>query len=112
MRWKWFVIFGVLGIVVLIAAVYAYLNTYDYNRLKPLFAQLVKDATGRGLRLGGKINLAIGFSPVLVVTDIGFANAPWGSQPQMITVKKLHFSQWHDRSQKKVYFGQPGCWQG
>ena len=89
MRWKWFVIFGVLGIVILIAAVYAYLNTYDYNRLKPLFAQLVKDATGRGLHLGGEINLAIGFSPVLVVTDIGFANAPWGSQPQMITVKKL-----------------------
>ena len=88
MRWKWFSAVSAL-IVVLIASVYAYLNTYDYNKLKPRIARMVKDATGRDLNLSGDIDFAIGFSPALVVSDITFANAAWGSQPQMIKVEKL-----------------------
>ncbi len=76
-------------IIALMAAVYVFLATYDYNKLKPRVARMVKDATGRELNLGGEIDLAIGFSPALVVADVTFANAPWGSQPQMIKVEKL-----------------------
>ena len=89
MRWKRFVVIGVLAIVILFAAAYVYLNTYDYNKLKPRISRMVKDATGRELNLGGEIDLAIGFSPSLVVEDVAFANASWGSQPQMIKVEKL-----------------------
>jgi len=89
MRWKWVAAIGVLIIVILIAAVYGYLNTYDYNRLKPLVARRVEDATGRKLTLGGEVNLAIGFSPALVVTQVALANVSWGSQPQMIEIDKL-----------------------
>ena len=80
---------GVLTIVILIAAVYAYLKTYDYNKLKPLVARMVEDATGRKLSLGGDVNLEIGFVPALVVTNVALANASWGSQPQMIEIEKL-----------------------
>jgi len=89
MRWKWLVAIGVLTIVILIAAVYAYLKTYDYNKLKPLVARMVEDATGRKLSLGGDVNLEIGFVPALVVTNVALANASWGSQPQMIEIEKL-----------------------
>jgi len=89
MRWKRFVIIGVLTIVILFAAAYVYLNTYDYNKLKPLVARMVEDATGRKLSLGGDVNLEIGFAPALVVTDLSLANASWGSQPQMIEIEKL-----------------------
>ena len=89
MRWKWMVVIGVLVIVFLIAGVYVYLNTYDYNKLKPRVAQIVEDATGRKLYLGGEINLAVGLLPSLVVTDVTLANAAWGSQPQMLKIKKL-----------------------
>jgi uncharacterized protein involved in outer membrane biogenesis len=89
MRWKWIVVIGVLVIVIMMTGVYAYLYTYDYNKLKPLVARMVEDATGRKLSLGGAINLAIGFAPSLVVTDVTFANAAWGSQPQMIKIRKL-----------------------
>jgi len=75
MRWKWFVAVGVLIIVVLIAGIYVYLNTYDYNKLKPLVARMVEDATGRRLSLDGDVNLEIGFVPALVVTDVALANA-------------------------------------
>jgi uncharacterized protein involved in outer membrane biogenesis len=89
MRWKW--ILGICAVLIIasMTAVYVFLATYDYNKLKPHIAQMVKDATGRELNLGGELDLAIGFSSALVVTDVAFANASWGSQPQMIKVGKL-----------------------
>ena len=89
MRWKW--IIGISGflIVALVAADYVFLHTYDYNKLKPRIARMVKEATGRELNLGGEINLAVGFSPALVVTDNTLANASWGSQPQMVKIDEL-----------------------
>ena len=89
MHWKRFVPIGVLTIVFLIAAVYVYLKTYDYNKLKPLVARMVEDATGRKLILDGEINLEIGLLPSLVVTDVTFANAAWGSRPQMVKIEKI-----------------------
>ncbi len=89
MRWKWVC----LGVVVLVAAamaaVYAVLASYDYNKLKPRMARMVKEATGRELKLEGEVDLTIGFTPTLVVRKAGFANAPWGSQPQMIQADTL-----------------------
>ncbi len=89
MRWKWFVAVFVLIIVILITAGYVYLNTYDYNKLKPLVARMVEDATGRKLSLGGDLDFKIGFWPTLEVTDVALANASWGSQPQMFEIRKL-----------------------
>ena len=89
MRWKWIVGVGIFLIIALMVTVYAVLATYDYNKIKPTVARMVKDATGRELRLGGEIKLVFGVSPSLVVTDVALANVSWGSQPQMITVQKL-----------------------
>jgi uncharacterized protein involved in outer membrane biogenesis len=89
MRWKWVFLSAVFLVIALMVMVYAVLASYDYNKLKPRLAQLVKDATGRELLLNGDIKLGLGFSPSLVVTDAALANAAWGSQPQMITVKTL-----------------------
>ncbi len=80
---------GFFLIVALMAAIYVFLYTFDYNKLKPRIARMIKDATGRQLDIGGEIDLVIGLSPALVVTDITFANASWGSQPQMIKIDKL-----------------------
>ncbi len=89
MRWKWILGICICLIIALLAAVYVFLDTYDYNKFKPRIARMVKDATGRDLKLGGEIDLVIGFSPALVVQDVTLANAPWGSQPQMIKVETL-----------------------
>jgi uncharacterized protein involved in outer membrane biogenesis len=89
MRWKWILMIGTILIIALMVTVYVFVASYDYNKLKPRIAQLVKDATGRELNLGGEVNLDFGFSPALVVTDVTFANAPWGSQPQMIKVEQF-----------------------
>jgi uncharacterized protein involved in outer membrane biogenesis len=53
MRWKTIVGGAALLVVLLVAALYLFLATYDYNRLKPEIARAVKDATGRELTRGG-----------------------------------------------------------
>jgi len=89
MRWKWILMIGTILIIALMVTVYVFVATYDYNKLKPRIARMVKDATGRKLNLSGEVNLDFGFSPALVVTDVTFANASWGAQPEMIKIEKL-----------------------
>lgn len=89
MRWKWIMGVAVALIVALIVTVYVILSIYDFNNLKPKIAQAVKDATGRELTLGGDIELEIGFSPMLVVEDVSFQNAPWASRPEMAKIRRF-----------------------
>jgi uncharacterized protein involved in outer membrane biogenesis len=89
MSWK--LIFGILAglILVLMVAVYAILSSYNFNRLKPRITRTVQEATGRRLTLGGDIRLKIGLAPALVVENVSFQNAPWGSQPEMARIKRF-----------------------
>ncbi|OGW17280.1 MAG: hypothetical protein A3G93_05300 [Nitrospinae bacterium RIFCSPLOWO2_12_FULL_45_22] len=89
MKWKW--VLGVVSaaIVLLVVAVYVILLRYNYNGLKPEITRAVKDDTGRELTLGGDISLKIGFTPALVVEDVIFQNAPWGSQPELAKIKRF-----------------------
>ncbi|MBW2116716.1 MAG: AsmA family protein [Deltaproteobacteria bacterium] len=92
MRWKWIRwVLGILAVLIiaLIITVYAVLSNYDFNSLKPRIARAVKDATGRELSLVGDIDLDIGFSPALVVEDVRFRNAPWGSRPELAQVRRF-----------------------
>ncbi|MDJ0855376.1 MAG: AsmA family protein [Desulfobacterales bacterium] len=89
MHWKKIVGFGVLLIFTALVAVYVVLATYDYNRLKPHLARMVKAATGRELRLDGDLKLTLGLAPVLVANHAVLTNASWGSQPEMIKVENL-----------------------
>jgi uncharacterized protein involved in outer membrane biogenesis len=92
MRWRW--VKWILGIaavliVILIVAAYVILSSYDFNKLKPQIAKVARDATGRELTLGGDIDLEIGFTPALVVEDVSFQNAPWGSRPEMAKIGRF-----------------------
>lgn len=89
MRWKW--ILGILAAVVAVVLVVVYIiaASYDYNKLKPMITNTVKELTGRELTMGGNIHLKIGIQPTLEVNNVAFQNAPWGSQPQMAQIKQL-----------------------
>ena len=88
-RWKKILIAAGLAVVALIAAVYAFLALYDFNKLKPAIAKAVMDATGRQLTIAGNIEFKLGLRPVLVVEDVSLKNAAWSSTPNMIRVKQL-----------------------
>jgi uncharacterized protein involved in outer membrane biogenesis len=82
-----------IGLVVLVVAVVvagiAILKSQDFNQYKGLIAEKVKEATGRDLKLAGDVELVISLSPALAVNDVTFSNAPWGSRPELIKLKRL-----------------------
>ncbi|MBW1766190.1 MAG: AsmA family protein [Deltaproteobacteria bacterium] len=86
---KWIIGIFVGVIVAVIVVVYIILASYDFNDLKPQISNAALEATGRELRIGGDIDLDIGLTPTLVLTDIGFQNAPWGSRPELATIKRF-----------------------
>jgi len=89
MRWKKIVIAAALVFVVLILALYAFVEFYDFNKFKPLIARAVKDATGRELKIKGDIQIDFGIRPTLVVEDVSFQNAAWSARPDLGRVKRL-----------------------
>ncbi len=86
---KWILLIAVILIVIAVVVVSAIVSSYDYNKLKPRVAEAVKDATGRELNMGGDIKLGIGLRPTLIVEDVSLQNAPWGSEPEMVAVKRF-----------------------
>jgi uncharacterized protein involved in outer membrane biogenesis len=89
MRWKKILIIALLVIVALIVAAYLALVLYDFNKLKPTIAREVRRATGRELRLDGDINVRLGRTLEVSVDDVGFQNAPWGKESEVISVQRF-----------------------
>ena len=86
---KWIIGVVIALIVILVIALYVILSSYDFNDLKPQIAKAAREATGRVLTIKGDIDLEIGFTPSLVLTDIAFQNAPWGSRPEMVKLRRF-----------------------
>ncbi len=89
MRWKWILGISVAVIIAVFVAAYIIASSYDFNKFKPRITELVKQYTGRDLTLGGDIDLGLSLFPTLVVNDVAFQNATWGTRPQMARVKRL-----------------------
>ena len=86
MRWRtlWKII-GVLLVALVVAAVAFALNL-DPNDHKDRISAMVEKQTGRAVSFGGPIELDIGTTTSLVVRDVSFSNADWGSRPDMATI--------------------------
>lgn len=87
-------IIKISGIVVIVlgllfGAALVAVSFIDINQYKGLIAEQVKEATGRELVLEGDLELKISLSPTVVVQSARFANAAWGSRPDMLTVSRL-----------------------
>jgi len=89
MRWKRIVGIAVAVIIAVFVTAYIIASSYDYNKFKPRITELAKQYTGRDLTLGGDIELGLSLFPTLVVNDVTFQNASWGTRPQMAQVKRL-----------------------
>ena len=83
----------IIGLVVLIVAVVVagvvVIKSTDINEYRDLIAEKAKEATGRELTLGGPLDLEVSFTPTVVARDVAFANAAWGSRPEMVKVKRF-----------------------
>jgi len=84
-------ILAVILILVLVVAVglVLYVRSVDFNQYRGLIAQTVEEATGRKFVIGGELDVGISLRPRLQAKDVSFANAPWGSEPQMLKIGAL-----------------------
>lgn len=74
----------------LAAALVAVVSTIDVNRYKGVIAQKVSEATGRTLEIQGDLRLTLlSLVPAIRVEGVSLTNAPWGSAPRMVRVKRL-----------------------
>jgi len=89
MRWKWILLAGCGAFAALLITTYVILSTYNFNSLKPEISRRVKEATARELTFGGDIHFKFGLTPSLVVNDVRFQNAPWGSRPEMAKIRQF-----------------------
>ena len=87
MKKKKIIIFS-LVIVLLLGTAAAVILSFDLNRFKPFIHRIVQDYTGRELTIKGDLRLAAIWPPTLSAEEIAFQNAPWGSQPDMVRVKR------------------------
>ena len=75
--------------VVAIIGIAIVISTFDVNQYKGEISQAVEDATGRKLDIGGDIGFKVSLIPTVVIEDIKFANASWGSKPDMLSLGKF-----------------------
>ena len=82
---KWGLIV-VAVLVLLIGGLAIVAANIDVNRFKPQIIAAVEESTGRKLQIGGDLKLSVFPKPAVSVKGISFANASWGSRPEMAKV--------------------------
>jgi len=79
---------GVLLVALVVAGI-AIIKSIDFNQYKDVIAEQAKAATGRDLTIAGDLNLSLSLTPRVSVDGVTFANASWGSRPDMLSVKRF-----------------------
>ena len=88
-RWlRWALIAFAVLVLLPAAGLAVFLATFDAESLKPRIQAAVEAKTGRALTLGGPIGVKLALVPTLTLQDVALANAPGGSRPQMLTVRR------------------------
>lgn len=82
----------VVVLLALVLGVVLYLQFGNLNRHRPYIQNLVSAATGRDFRIEGDIRLELFPTSSITTGQIMLANAPWGSQPQMLQISALSAS--------------------
>jgi len=73
---------------VLVIALAAFILTFDVGKYKGVIEAQAKAATGREVSIGS-VSMGFSLNPAIILTDVKLGNAPWGSRPQMVTVKRV-----------------------
>ncbi len=89
-RWLRFALAGVAALFVVLAVGIAVLGyTIDARRVAALAADQLKAATGRELKIAGPLDVSFFPRLAIIAEDVSFANAPWGSRPELVKAKRV-----------------------
>lgn len=90
MRIRTIVAILIVLVVAVIGAGVVIVKSIDLNQYRPMIAQKIEESTGRKATLAGQIYLDIwNLNPSIAIEDVSFANASWGSRPEMAKLKRL-----------------------
>lgn len=78
-----------LLLVLLVGGLLVAANYIDWNSYRPEVVRLVKEATGRDLKLGGDLDFKLFPLPRIAAEGLSFANAPWASPAAMLEANSL-----------------------
>lgn len=78
-----------VGVVALGVAGAAMIMAVDVDQYRGFVEQQVEAATGRDLVIGGGMDLSVSLTPAVVIEDVTFANAAWGSRPEMLKARRV-----------------------
>ncbi len=76
-------------VVVTFTVIAGIVVSLDVNQYKPEIVKLIKDKTGREFSINGELHLAPSLLPTIAVSDVTFGNAQWGSEPDMLSVRRF-----------------------
>ena len=77
------------GTLAALIVVYGAALLADLGPFKPAIAEAAREATGRDLTIGGKLHLAAGFRPALVLEDVALSNADWAAEPSLFRAQRV-----------------------
>lgn len=88
---KWIgILFAILAALALAAVLFVAL--FDWNQARGPISSFVSDALGRRFAINGNLELDLSRTPRLTVEDVQLANTPWGSAPEMFTLKRFELN--------------------
>lgn len=76
-------------VVAVLVAGYAIIASLDVRQVADFAKREVKAATGRELVIDGPVELQVSLVPSIDLQGLRFANASWGSRPEMLTLDRL-----------------------
>ena len=89
-RWLKYTLAGTAALVAVAAiALTVVVYTIDVDRYARLAIAEVKTATGRELAIRGKLDVSVFPRLAVRAEDVSFANAAWGSRPEMVKAKRV-----------------------
>jgi len=81
---------AVVGLlVIVIGGVFVAISMVDVNAYRGEIAEAAEKATGRKLVIAGEADLSVSLSPSISVSDVTFANAAWGSKPELAKLRDV-----------------------
>src|SRR3546814_12746600 len=87
-----------------VVAGYAIIASLDVQQVADFARAQVKAAAGRNLAIAGPVELKLLPTPSIQLQDLRFANADWGSRPELATIRRLEIERSEERRVGKEWF--------
>ncbi|TDU28296.1 hypothetical protein DFR24_2663 [Panacagrimonas perspica] len=79
---------GRIAVITLIVAIVALILLWDWKWFKRPIEKRVEQQTGRSFRIGGDLDVDLGWNPRVILDDVHLGNAPWARAKDMLGAER------------------------